>query len=229
MNYKHLLQYYATNHTDIFPDVFNIILVHASVRNACMIQQIDHTTNNFKILLRFVSLLDLKHVKINQGYLIMNINTMVPFNTINYTHTQLGQFLSYPYAGDIHSNRNFVYRLSIIFNGDNGDKSDKFHIISMVAGKMNSKKAAIFEQSIKAFIYKHNLNIFLQSHYLPIYSISGCIDAVNNYNDTNQIDDSIVKYIVNVINNSGFFTLQPDINYTNEQIIYMLKICQKYL
>lgn len=150
-----LAKHYGTYGWKVFSNLFNAVLVAEGVRPAALTSRVDYK-NNEDILDDLVELyteLNLKTVEFAQGLLIMKQDTYLTFNTKSYTETELGEFLGYPYAGDIFKARNYGYEIRIKVEML---KCLDVQIIGMIAGTDGNEQSKKLEDAIRQFMLQLN-------------------------------------------------------------------------
>jgi len=179
-----------------YGEVFNTLLVLCRIRNSFMIQRIDYQDKDiFDIITNMVY--DNPHLKtkeINQGIIVMRKET--PFTLKHdYTNKELGEFLSYPYAGDIEVGE-YNYSIIIRYNGF------ECNLFGMIASKDGTYKSKKFERDLNRFfshihtVYKFPL-VTLYTVYKKRINIPDLISifensqaSVGDYQDAHYILDN---------------------------------------
>lgn len=177
-----------------YSELFNTLLVLCRMRNSFMIQRVDYQSKNiFDIIINMIyNNPYLKTEEIDQGIIVMREETLFTLAP-NYTDKELGEFLSYPYAGDIGIGK-YHYNILIKYKGV---ECQLFGMISRTDGTDKSKK---FEMDLNNFfsyintVYKFPL-VVATSNYKKRIHIPTLISIFENSQET-LLDYKDVYYIL---------------------------------
>ena len=183
--------------TDDLDIIINSLLVLGGIRKSFLMQPIDikykkseeHFDNMINIIKNTFS--NFKFVKIDQGTLITKKETTVPFKLDNYSSKELGEFLSYPCAGDIEKDRNYSFHIMIKY------KNKEDSIGDMICKDKNNPKIMEFVNQIKNFIANIDKNLELEYIIKKIYTINDLINSIREYKLNNEIKDEVLNILAN--------------------------------
>lgn len=169
-----------------YKEVFNTLLVLCRIRNSFMIQRIDYRDNRYKHIFNIITNMVynnpyLKTEEIDQGIIVMRKDTSFSLK-YNYTHKELGEFLSYPYAGDI-ENGEYYYEIIVKY------KEFECQLFGMIAGMDGTCKSRKFEKDLNIFfsniydVYGFPL-VVITSNYKKKINIPALISIFENCQPT---------------------------------------------
>jgi hypothetical protein len=185
-----------TNKVDI---AINAMLVSKNVRKAFLVQPIDYSEDisspgptTQKILKSITkNFNNLKIYDINQGKLVTLLTLSIKdIREINTSDIKLGEILSYPCAGDICRERNFVVTINVEINDIIKD------IMTFICQKINADE-------IKEYVQKMNSSVLEGKFTFEITKIYTPQDFINKLKHNIAPADYMLE-MKNVLSNHGF-------------------------
>jgi len=202
----------------------NPILVKYNIRKSYLIQKDYNITNN--IYNKYLELLktnfeDVKFIRINQG--ILFTYTDLSFNKNNYNEYELGEFLSYPFPGDLINKRNYRISINLVNNCENINQE----IISFIAEKKTNIELEKLFFNINQFISNNfNINYFIIINIDKLYTLKYLVENLDKVNKSflkkKYIYNLFFNYKYELINNfdeiiNNHFILKNEILYIQTQ------------
>lgn len=223
----------------------NPILVHQDIRKSYLIQPIDDCIKEFGFnkMIRLIK----KHfpnfnfIKMDQGILVTK-EEKAPFDIHKYSEKELGEFLSYPCAGDISTKRNYIYKITATYDNYFGNYHFKYYdddIICMICNDPynNIELKDLTSDVIHAII---SLNIYLTDkiqYDIKINKLNSILDLVDIVSKNDIVDDNYKSEILNIFNNYEFSIMSIiydhqivdifDLKY-RELIVKILNFCYQH-
>jgi hypothetical protein len=216
----------------------NPILVHQDIRKSYLIQPIDDCIKKFGFN-KMIQLIK-KHfpnfnfIKMDQGILVTK-EEKAPFDIHKYSEKELGEFLSYPCAGDILADRNYIYKITATYNNQFGYYDDD--IICMICNDpYNNKELKDLTGKIIYVIMPLNIYLTDKIQYdIKINKLNSILDLVDIINKNDVVDNK--NEILNIFNNYEFSIMSIiydcqiadifDLKY-RELIVKILNFCYQH-
>lgn len=196
---------YLWKQTSDLEITMNCILVLDGIRTSWLFEDDEYLKSNgeFYRIIKIINKLGFFHFEDFRGQvLIMKKGTKITFDKNNYTHKELGEFLSYPCAGDIVDGRNYGFHIKMTY------KKHTKAIMSMVCKNKANIKIGILLMDLLDLLERLNLKIKMCYQFNKKFTMKQILDTYQKYqqNEIVTINNEMKKEILqNLINHSYEF------------------------